>query len=134
MDERVRRGVVRAMVMLVSAVAVLFVGTAFAVLWGALFGRQSLSDSQANILLVLGTGVLGLVGTGLGAYFGIQDQEQEQEQEQGPPGPVDGGSPGGGEREPGGHWQPTPFDWPEQPPTPTTDDHIGPPDDGIERH
>ena len=67
-------GIVRVVLMLVSAVAALFVLTSIAVLMGALGANRELGDGEAGLLLVLGTGIIGLVSAGLGAYFGIEDQ------------------------------------------------------------
>ena len=70
-------GIMRVVIMLVTAVAALFVLTAVAVLLGAVGAGRQLDDGEAGLLLVLGTGMISLVSAGLGAYFGIEDQTFE---------------------------------------------------------
>jgi hypothetical protein len=64
---------VRVVIMLTGAICVLFLLVSVAVLMGALGANRQLSDGEAGLLLVLGTGMIGLVSAGLGAYFGIEE-------------------------------------------------------------
>lgn len=68
-------GITRVVIMLTVAVCSLFLLLTFAVLWGALRSTRNLGDAETGLLLVLGTGIIGLVGSGLGAYFGIEDAD-----------------------------------------------------------
>jgi hypothetical protein len=74
MEREPHPGVTRVVIMLTSAVCILFLLLTFAVLWGALNSTRNLGDAETGLLLVLGTGVIGLVSAGLGSYFGIDDQ------------------------------------------------------------